>query len=128
MAALLGRAGYRGTADADSAGVLIVNTCGFIQAAKEESIDILRELAESKRDDQLLIAAGCLAQRYGQMLVQEVPQIDGVIGTRRWMDIVPFVKKLRRRQHPVRGGPDGSLQLDRTTCASVWLFGSRRAR
>lgn len=100
MAALLGRAGYRGTADADSAGVLIVNTCGFIQAAKEESIDILRELAESKRDDQLLIAAGCLAQRYGQMLVQEVPQIDGVIGTRRWMDIVPFVKKLRQRQHP----------------------------
>lgn len=100
MAALLGRAGYQGVGNADEAGVLIVNTCGFIQAAKEESIDTLRELATSKRSDQLLIAAGCLAQRYGQMLVQEVPQIDGVIGTRRWMDIVSFVKKLRKRPHP----------------------------
>lgn len=100
MAALLGRAGYQGATQADDASVLIVNTCGFIQAAKEESLDVLRELAAGKRSDQLLIAAGCLAQRYGQMLVQEVPQIDGVIGTRRWMDIVSFVKKLRKRQHP----------------------------
>jgi ribosomal protein S12 methylthiotransferase len=100
MAALLDRAGYDSTGNADDAGVLIVNTCGFIQAAKEESIAALRELAQSKRPDQLLIAAGCLSQRYGPMLVQEVPQIDGVIGTRRWMDIVPFVRKLRRRKHP----------------------------
>lgn len=100
MAALLDRAGYDSTGNADEAGVLIVNTCGFIQAAKEESIAALRELAQAKRPDQLLIAAGCLSQRYGPMLVQEVPQIDGVIGTRRWMDIVPFVRKLRRRKHP----------------------------
>lgn len=100
MAALLDRAGYGSTPDADEAGVLIVNTCGFIQAAKEESIDALRQLAADKRPDQLLIAAGCLSQRYGPMLVQEVPQIDGVIGTRRWMDIVPFIRKLRRRRHP----------------------------
>ncbi|MFW5940241.1 MAG: 30S ribosomal protein S12 methylthiotransferase RimO [Chloroflexota bacterium] len=100
MAALLDRAGYGSTSDADEAGVLIVNTCGFIQAAKEESIDALRQLAADKRPDQLLIAAGCLSQRYGPMLVQEVPQIDGVIGTRRWMDIVPFIRKLRRRRHP----------------------------
>ena len=57
-------------------------------------------MAASKRDDQMLIAAGCLSQRYGPMLVQEVPGIDGVIGTRRWMDIVPFVRSLRRRKHP----------------------------
>ena len=100
MASLLGRAGYRGTVDVDQASVLIVNTCGFIQAAKEESIATLRQLAEAKRPDQLLIAAGCLSQRYGPMLVQEVPQIDGVIGTRRWMDIVPFIRRLRRRKHP----------------------------
>lgn len=100
MAALLGRAGYQGMGDADDASVLIVNTCGFIQAAKEESIGVLRQLAENKRPEQLLIAAGCLSQRYGPMLVQEVPQIDGVIGTRRWMDIVPFVKRLRKRRHP----------------------------
>jgi len=100
MAALLGRAGYAGTQAAEEAGVLIVNTCGFIQSAKEESINALRELANEKRDDQLLIAAGCLSQRYGPMLVQEVPGIDGVIGTRRWMDIVPFVRRLRKRRHP----------------------------
>lgn len=100
MAALLGRAGFAGTGEADEASVLIVNTCGFIQSAKEESLGVLRELAEHKRADQLLIAAGCLSQRYGPMLVQEVPGIDGVIGTRRWMDIVPFVRRLRRRKHP----------------------------
>lgn len=100
MAALLGRAGYESTAEVDEAGVLIVNTCGFIQAAKEESIGALRDLAEHKGPEQLLVAAGCLAQRYGSMLLQEVPQIDGVIGTRRWMDIVPFVRRLRQRKHP----------------------------
>ncbi|MCB8918314.1 MAG: 30S ribosomal protein S12 methylthiotransferase RimO [Ardenticatenaceae bacterium] len=100
MATLLDRAGFLGTTMPDEASVLIVNTCGFIQAAKEESLEALRELAASKRDDQMLIAAGCLSQRYGPMLVQEVPGIDGVIGTRRWMDIVPFVRSLRRRKHP----------------------------
>ena len=100
MAALLGRAGFGGTQDPDEAGVLIVNTCGFIQDAKEESLSALRELAAHKQPDQLLIAAGCLSQRYGPMLVQEVPGIDGVIGTRRWMDIVPFIRELRRRKKP----------------------------
>lgn len=100
MATLLTRSGLRGMSRPEEAGVLIVNTCGFIQAAKEESLAALRELAEAKRSDQLLIAAGCLSQRYGPALIQEVPGIDGVIGTRRWMDIVPFVHQLRRRQHP----------------------------
>jgi ribosomal protein S12 methylthiotransferase len=100
MATLLNRAGYGGTAEAEEAGVLIVNTCGFIQSAKEESIAALRELAANKKPDQLLIAAGCLSQRYGPLLAQEVPLLDGVIGTRRWMDIVPFINQLRRRKHP----------------------------
>lgn len=100
MAQLLMRAGFNGTAGADEAGVLIVNTCGFIEAARQESIDTLRELVRHKRNDQLVIAAGCMAQRYGQEVVQWVPGIDGVIGTRRWMDIVPFVRDLRRRKHP----------------------------
>lgn len=100
MAQLLMRAGFNGTTEADEAGVLIVNTCGFIEAARQESIDTLRELVSHKRGDQLVIAAGCMAQRYGQEVVQWVPGIDGVIGTRRWMDIVPFVRELRRRKHP----------------------------
>ncbi|MEW5988904.1 MAG: 30S ribosomal protein S12 methylthiotransferase RimO, partial [Chloroflexota bacterium] len=100
MAALLGKADFSAAGEPDEASVLIVNTCGFINAAKQESLSALRELAESKRPDQLLIAAGCLSQRYGPALAQEVPGIDGVIGTRRWMDIVPFVRQLRRRKHP----------------------------
>jgi ribosomal protein S12 methylthiotransferase len=61
---------------------------------------MLRELAEGKREDQLLVAAGCLSQRYGGALVQEIPGLDGVIGTRRWMDIVSFIHNLRQRNHP----------------------------
>ena len=100
MADLLLRAGFDATDDPDDAGVLIVNTCGFIESARQESIGALRELAEIKGPNQLLIAAGCMAQRYGDEVVTWVPGIDGVIGTRRWMDIVPFVRALRRRKHP----------------------------
>ena len=100
IAQLLQRQGMRGVGDPDSAETLIVNTCGFIDAAKQESIDVLRQLAEMKRADQMLIAAGCLSQRYGEALVQEVPGLDGVIGTRRWMDIFDLIRRLRRRKHP----------------------------
>ena len=100
MAQLLNRNGYRATADSTEADVLIVNTCGFIDAAKRESIEALRELASDKRGEQMLIAAGCLAQRYGLVLSQEVPGLDGVIGTRRWMDILELIAKLRGRKDP----------------------------
>lgn len=100
MAGLLSQAGYRATALPEEAGVLIVNTCGFIEAARQESIQALREMAELKGENQLLIAAGCMAQRYGAEIVSWVPGIDGVIGTRRWMDIVPFIRRVRQRKHP----------------------------
>lgn len=100
MAELMERAGFNGTPDPEDASVLLVNTCGFIESAREESVGALRELADLKGKNQLLIAAGCMAQRYGDEVVEWVPGIDGVIGTRRWMDIVPFIRKLRRRKHP----------------------------
>jgi ribosomal protein S12 methylthiotransferase len=100
MAQLLMRDGYRGTDDPEKADVLIVNTCGFIGPAKDESFEVLRELADIKRDGQLLIAAGCLTQRYGVEVAQKVPGIDGVLGTRRWMDIVQVVRELRTTSHP----------------------------
>ncbi|MCL4267079.1 MAG: 30S ribosomal protein S12 methylthiotransferase RimO [Anaerolineae bacterium] len=100
MAALLQRAGFGGTADPDDASVLIVNTCGFIESARQESIAALQELVALKQKNQLLIAAGCMAQRYGREVVEWVPGIDGVIGTRRWMDIVPFIQELRRQKRP----------------------------
>lgn len=100
MAQLLENAGIHGKGDPKQAEFLIVNTCGFIDAAKQESLDSLRELAALKSPKQYLIAAGCLSQRYGAALAQEVPGLDGIIGTRRWMDILELVQNLRQRKHP----------------------------
>ncbi|HLD92721.1 MAG TPA: 30S ribosomal protein S12 methylthiotransferase RimO [Anaerolineales bacterium] len=100
MAKLLARDGYQASADPSQAQVLIVNTCGFIGPAREESYQVLNELATQKRPDQWLIAAGCLSQRYGAEVIQRVPGVDGLLGTRRWMDIVDLVGKLRNRRHP----------------------------
>jgi ribosomal protein S12 methylthiotransferase len=100
MAQLLIRDGYRFTDNPKKAAVLIVNTCGFIGPAKEESLRVLGELANNKRHGQTLIAAGCLTQRYGVEVAKKVPGIDGILGTRRWMDIVQVVRDLRRSSHP----------------------------
>ena len=103
MAQLLNASGYTPAAQPDDAAILIVNTCGFIGPARDESLRSLRELAEGKSRQQTLIAAGCLSQIWGPRLVEEVPGIDGVIGTRRWMDIVEFTQQLRARRgtkHP----------------------------
>lgn len=100
IAQVLGQNGMQGTGTPEDAEVLIVNTCGFIGSAKQESLNVLRELVEIKTDRQMVIAAGCLSQRYGSTLVQEVPGLDGVIGTRRWMDIFDLVTRLRQRKHP----------------------------
>ncbi len=100
MAQLLIGSGYEPVAGAEDAGVLIVNTCGFIGPAKDESFRALRELAEHKNPGQMLIAAGCLTQRYGAEVVKQVPGIDGLLGTRRWMDIVDVVTQLRGQKHP----------------------------
>ena len=99
MEMLLRRADYGVSADAGRADVLIVNTCGFLEAAKEESIGVLQELADGKRRHQMLIAAGCLAQRNGEEVLARVPEVDGLLGTRRWMDVVKLIKQ-------VRGGPE----------------------
>jgi ribosomal protein S12 methylthiotransferase len=100
MAELLGRDGYRAVGSPAQADVLIVNTCGFIGPARAESVAALRELAQAKKPGQVLIAAGCLSQRYGAALAGEVPGLDGILGTRRWMDIVELVRRLRARPHP----------------------------
>ncbi len=94
MAELLQREGYILTDQPGRAGVIIVNTCGFIGPARDESYQVLEEMAAQKRTGQLLIAAGCLTQRYGAEVARRVPGIDGILGTRRWMDIVEVVQKL----------------------------------
>jgi ribosomal protein S12 methylthiotransferase len=95
MAMLLQSDGYRASADPAAADLLVVNTCGFLDAAKEESIAALRDLARGKRRHQRLIAAGCLAQRNGDEIVRRVPGVDALLGTRRWMEIIPLVEQLR---------------------------------
>jgi len=100
IAQILDESGYQAVAEARQADVLIVNTCGFIGPAREESIHHLRALAARKRRHQLLIAAGCLAQLWGPRLAEAVPGLDGVIGTRRWMDILTFIERVRGRKQP----------------------------
>lgn len=100
IAQVLHQNDMKGVGDPSQAEILIVNTCGFIDAAKRESVDALSELVELKTGNQMVIAAGCLSQRYGNELIQHVPGLDGIIGTRRWMDIFDLVTRLRTRKHP----------------------------
>lgn len=98
MGQVLQRDGYRLVADPKKAGVVVVNTCGFIGDARDESYSILEELAADKRKDQLIIAAGCLTQRYREAVANRIPGIDGILGTRRWMDIAQVVRALREQK------------------------------
>src|SRR4030088_3821127 len=90
MLGLAREAGHELTRDAASADVLVVNTCAFIDSAKQESIDAILELAEYKKNGtcQRLIVTGCLAERYREELRSEIPEIDAVLGTGEVPDIV----------------------------------------
>ena len=83
MLGVLRDRGYSFTDDETEAEAVIVNTCCFIGDAKEESINVLLEMAELKDSGQLkaLIAAGCLAQRYQEEIQEEIPQVDAIVGT-----------------------------------------------
>jgi len=94
MVRLLEGMGHEVVDGARQAQVLVVNTCGFIQDAREESLDELRSLAHKKRPGQVLIAAGCLAQLWGEWLIDQVPGVDAVLGTRRWGEIGRIVSEL----------------------------------
>jgi len=100
MGQLLNRSGYSPVLDHSQANIIIVNTCGFISPARDESLQVLSELAAEKGDDQYLIAAGCMTQRYGLEVAQQIPGIDGLLGTRRWMDIIELIQKVRQGKHP----------------------------
>lgn len=90
MLAKLEDAGYLLADDPYDADLVIVNTCGFIEDAKREAIDSILEMAELKRDGtiQRLVVTGCLAQRYQQEVLDEIPEIDALIGIGANDDIV----------------------------------------
>lgn len=87
--------GYRRTS-IDEADVIIVNTCGFIKSAKEESIETILELASCKEDGscRALIVTGCLAQRYPDELFEEIPEVDGIIGISELKDLASYVSEI----------------------------------
>lgn len=98
MAGLLIEAGHRTVELPEEADILIANTCGFIHDAREESYHALRELAALKGPHQALVAAGCLAQRDSDTMCQQIPQVDAIIGTRSWAEIVSVIEGLTRQR------------------------------
>ncbi|HID86990.1 MAG TPA: MiaB/RimO family radical SAM methylthiotransferase, partial [Anaerolineae bacterium] len=121
MAELLRRADYVESDRPEEAEVLIVNTCGFIAPATEESLAALRELARTKRPGQLLIAAGCLVQRDDGRLAQEIPDLDGMLSTRRWYEIAALVNRLRGQRFGDIPQPTPPVLPRRAQGASAYL-------
>ncbi len=97
MMGRLARAAYRRVFEPSLADIIIVNTCGFIESAKQESLDTIFELLNYKTEGncRYFIVAGCLSQRYATELALEIPQIDAFVGTTTFDDIVDVVNKLR---------------------------------
>ncbi len=93
MMGQLKKHGYELTTDREAADVIVVNTCGFIQSAKEESINTILEMSELKEQGKLkrLVVAGCLVERYRQELLNQLPEVDAVLGTSEIEKIVAAV-------------------------------------
>ena len=114
MLGLARQAGHEVTADTADADVLVVNTCAFVDGAKQESIDAILEMAQAKSGDRprRLVVTGCLAERYREELRAEIPEIDAVLGTGEVTSIVEAIEgRAPAAQAPVqvfRRGADGS--------------------
>src|SRR5262249_17269361 len=93
MLGLLAEAGCGIVGDGGAGDVLVVNTCGFLAASRDEAVEILQDAAEKKRrgDIQRIVVAGCLVQRDGQTLMDRVPEIDALVGVNNRTDIVKAV-------------------------------------
>ncbi|MDH3261669.1 MAG: 30S ribosomal protein S12 methylthiotransferase RimO [Acidimicrobiia bacterium] len=96
--AMLAEAGYGAASDPSSADVVMVNTCAFIEAAREESVDTILELEEAKRPDANLVVLGCMAQRFGSEISEAMPQADAVLGLDRYGELVGTLDRLTNWQ------------------------------
>src|ERR1700676_66776 len=94
MMGVLARNGYEFTPRAEEADVLVVNTCSFIAPAQKESIDTILEMAEHKKFGMAkkLIVAGCLVERYRDQIMEQIPEVDAVVGTGEIENILEAVK------------------------------------
>lgn len=95
MLGILDQARYQITEKVEEANVIVVNTCGFIESAKQESVDMILELAQLKDTAHLkyLVVTGCLAQRYHEDLRKEIPEIDAILGTGNFDQIAKVIQK-----------------------------------
>ncbi len=102
MMALCRDAGHTVTGDPDGADVAVLNTCGFIESAKSEAIDSILELAALKNAGKLnkLLVAGCLSQRYSEDIRAELPEVDGLLGTGSYTDVVSAVERVMAGERP----------------------------
>lgn len=100
MLGLLQQKGHTFTDDETEAEVIVVNSCCFIGDAKEESIQTIIEMGRMKEEGncKLLLVTGCLAQRYQDELLKELPEADGILGTNSWQDIVDLVEEAEKKQ------------------------------
>ena len=112
MAERLGGAGYGKALSAAEADVVVVNTCSFIRPAQEESIERLFHYLGERREGQRVIAAGCLAERFGDALAQDMPELDGILGTRRWFEIDRLVQDIERGGRPCWHGAEPKTDPD----------------
>lgn len=104
MSSMLKDSGFDQAAYLEEAEIIIVNTCGFIESAKEESIETIWEMTRFKEEGkcQYLILAGCLAQRYSDELLEEIEDIDAIIGTGNIKNIVSIVEDLDRDKRKIK--------------------------
>lgn len=104
------------TTDPAQADILIVNTCAFIQSAKEESITTVLNMADYKESGRCrsLIVAGCLGQRYKQELLDELPEADAILGTGAWGRIMEAVEETLKGHRVVIAGDDDTLYDEKT--------------
>ena len=131
MSKLLKEAGYNVVSDIADSDVAVVNTCGFIESAKSEAINTILEIADYKADGgklKYIIATGCLAQRYSSEILDEMPEVDAVLGTAHYGDIVNVVDGLIQKDNPdveLTSGVGGLTHLmadrDISTPGYAWL-------
>lgn len=102
MLGLLNREGYAFTDDEGEADAILINTCCFIGDAKEESVNTILEMARLKEEGRCraLVVAGCLAQRYKEEILEEIPEVDGILGTTSCDEIVNVLNGILGREKP----------------------------
>ncbi len=128
MLGILGEQGYKIVTDPGDADVIIVNTCAFIDSAKEESINTILEMAEYKNERcKKIIVAGCLAERYHAEMKEELPEVDAIVGTGDYHKIAEVIKETLADGSPCLYGhidddiPEGLPRILSTGGASAYL-------